>query len=103
MGGQTSSSSSQGFVARNEKNCLDGGMLVANSSVASPSSNPSACWPGVKLDEQSGFATPQSQREKFGRQNFPRTPYSRTILSSSKSQVCGVFLNTFLLKDFWYI
>ncbi|ESQ42041.1 hypothetical protein EUTSA_v10012771mg [Eutrema salsugineum] len=87
MGGQASSSTSQGFVARNGKNCFDGGMLVANSSVASPSSKPSACWPGVKLNEQCGFATPQSQRESYGLQNFPRTPYPRSILSSSKSQL----------------
>ncbi|KFK26264.1 hypothetical protein AALP_AA8G224400 [Arabis alpina] len=87
MGGQTPSSSSQGFVARNEKNCFDGGMLVGNSSAASPISKPSVCWPGMKSNEQSGFVTPQSQRESFGLQNLPRTPYSRSILSSSKSQV----------------
>ena len=86
MGGQAPSSSSQGFVARNES--LDQGMLVANSSGASPSSKPSAGWPGVKLNEQSGFATPQSQRENFGIRSFPRTPYPRSILSGSKSQVC---------------
>lgn len=102
MGGQTSSSSSQGFVARNEKNSLDGGLFVANSSGASPLSKPSACWPGVKLNEQLGFATPQNQRENYGIQSFPRTPYPRSILSSSKSKVCRVFLNTFLLKFFWY-
>uniref|UniRef100_A0A0D3EDV4 CCHC-type domain-containing protein n=3 Tax=Brassica TaxID=3705 RepID=A0A0D3EDV4_BRAOL len=85
MGGQAPSSSSQGFVARNES--LDQGMLVANSSGASPSSKPSAGWPGVKLNEQSGFATPQSQRENFGIRSFPRTPYPRSILSGSKSQL----------------
>ncbi|XP_010493129.1 PREDICTED: nuclear pore complex protein NUP1 isoform X1 [Camelina sativa] len=85
MGGQTSLSSSQGFVARNEKDCFDTGMLVGKSSLASPSSKPSACWPGIKSTEQSGFATPQ--RESFGLQNFPRTPYSRTILSNSKSKL----------------
>ncbi|KAF8113446.1 hypothetical protein N665_0050s0094 [Sinapis alba] len=87
MGGQSTSRSSQRFVAGNEKNCLDGGMLVANSSDASPSSKPSACWPGVKLNEQFGFATPQSQRENFGIPSFPRTPYPRSILSGSKSQL----------------
>ncbi|RID73743.1 hypothetical protein BRARA_B00873 [Brassica rapa] len=87
MGGQTPSSSSQGFVARNEKNSRDGGMFVANYSGASPSSKPSACWPGVKLNEQLGFATPQNQRENFGIQSFPRTPYPRSILSSSKSKL----------------
>ncbi|EOA22857.1 hypothetical protein CARUB_v10003596mg [Capsella rubella] len=87
MGGQTSSSSSQGLVARNEKDIFDTGMLVRKSSLASPSSKPSACWPGIKSTEKSGFATPQSQRESFGLQNFPRTPYSRTILSNSKSKL----------------
>ncbi|KAL1189145.1 Nuclear pore complex protein NUP1 [Cardamine amara subsp. amara] len=87
MGGQASSSNSLGFLARNEKNCLDGGMLVGKPSVASPSSKPSACWPGIKSSEQYGFATPQSQRQSFGLQNFPRTPHSRTILSNSKSKL----------------
>ncbi|KAF8047313.1 hypothetical protein N665_3100s0002 [Sinapis alba] len=87
MGGQASSSSPQGFVARNEKYSLDGGLFGANSSGASPSSKPSACWPGVKLNEQLGFATPQNQRENFGIQSFPRTPYPRSILSSSKSKL----------------
>ncbi|KAJ0238675.1 Nucleoporin-like protein [Hirschfeldia incana] len=87
MGGQTSSSSPQGFLARNEKNSLDGGMFVANSSGASPSSKPSAGWPGVKLNEQLGFATPQNRRENFGIQSFPRTPYPRSILSSSKPKL----------------
>ncbi|CAH8285700.1 unnamed protein product [Eruca vesicaria subsp. sativa] len=87
MGGQTSSSSPQGFVARNEKNSLDRGMVIANSSGASPSSKPSACWPGVKFNDQSGFATPQSQRENFGIHSFPRTPYPRSILSGSKSKL----------------
>uniref|UniRef100_A0A1J3G961 Nuclear pore complex protein NUP1 n=1 Tax=Noccaea caerulescens TaxID=107243 RepID=A0A1J3G961_NOCCA len=87
MGGQTPSSSSKGFIARNEKDCFDGGIFGAKSSVASPSTKPSACWPGIKLSEQSGFETPQSQRGSFGLQNFPRTPYSRSILSSSKSKL----------------
>ncbi|KAG2300067.1 hypothetical protein Bca52824_036539 [Brassica carinata] len=87
MGGQAASSSSQGFAARNVKNCLDRGILVANSSGASPSSKPSACLPAVKLNEQSGSATPQSQRENFGIRSFPRTPYPRSILSGSKSQL----------------
>lgn len=100
MGGQTSSTSSQGFVARNEKDSLDRSMLVGKSSLASPSSKPSACWPGIKSSEQSGFATPQSRRESYGLQNFPRTPYSRTILSNSKSKVCGVFSYYFLLNIF---
>ncbi|KAJ0266436.1 Nucleoporin-like protein [Hirschfeldia incana] len=86
MGGQATSTSSQDFVAGNEKNCLDRGI----SSGASPSSKPSACWPGVKLNEHSGFATPQSQRENFGIRSFPRTPYPRSILSGSKSQLMQV-------------
>ncbi|CAA7059057.1 unnamed protein product [Microthlaspi erraticum] len=87
MGGQTPSSSSRGFIAKNEKDSFDGGLFGAKSFFASPSTKPSACWPGIKLNEQSGFETPQSQRGSVGLQNFPRTPYSRYILSSSKSKL----------------
>lgn len=56
--------------------------------VPSPSPKPSVCWPGAKLQDQHGNLTPQSERGRFGLQNFPRTPYSRTIFSKSKSKVC---------------
>ncbi|CAN8300785.1 unnamed protein product [Cochlearia groenlandica] len=86
MGGHASSSS-QGFGARNEKNGFDRGIFGAKSSVGSPLSKPSTCWPGIKSSEQYGYDTPQSQRGNFGLQNFPRTPYSRTILSNSRSKM----------------
>jgi len=44
------------------------------------------CWPGVVV--QDAYATPQSQGSKYGFLNHPRTPYSRTLLSKSKSKVC---------------
>ncbi|KAJ6296342.1 hypothetical protein OIU78_024232 [Salix suchowensis] len=52
----------------------------------SPSPKPSTCWPGAMVQDQRGFMTPQSQRGRLGLHNFPRTPYSRTLYSKSKSQ-----------------
>lgn len=103
MGGQTPSSSSKVFAARNEKDSFDGGLFGAKSFVASPSTKPSACWPGIKLSEQSGFETPQNQRGSYGLQNFPRTPYSRSILSNSKSKVCGAFLKYLFAQNIFGI
>jgi len=49
----------------------------------------STCWPGAVV--QDAYITPQSQR-RYGLHNFPRTPYSRTLLTKSKSKVlCFLF------------
>lgn len=50
----------------------------------------SACWPGAVLQDYNGYSTPQSQKGRLGPRNFPRTPYSRSIFSKSKSKVCGI-------------
>lgn len=52
----------------------------------SPSKKSTTCWPGVVV--QDAYATPQSQGSKYGFLNHPRTPYSRTLLTKSKSKVC---------------
>ncbi|KAK8465909.1 hypothetical protein PHAVU_009G207200 [Phaseolus vulgaris] len=49
----------------------------------SPSKKSSTCWPGAVVRD--AYITPQSQR-RYGLQNFPRTPYSRTLLTKSKSK-----------------
>ncbi|KOM40050.1 hypothetical protein LR48_Vigan04g024800 [Vigna angularis] len=48
-----------------------------------PSKKSSTCWPGSVV--QDAYITPQSQR-RYGLHNFPRTPYSRTLLTKSKSK-----------------
>ncbi|XP_061344440.1 nuclear pore complex protein NUP1 [Gastrolobium bilobum] len=44
--------------------------------------NSSTCWPGAVV--QDTYITPQSHRSGYGLHNFPRTPYSRTLLTKSK-------------------
>ncbi|KAL6519120.1 hypothetical protein OROGR_018440 [Orobanche gracilis] len=52
-----------------------------------PSSKPSVCWPGSVVHDRHGYATPQSQMGRLLLHDFPRTPYSRTILSKSKTKL----------------
>ncbi|KAL1563414.1 nuclear pore complex protein NUP1-like [Salvia divinorum] len=62
----------------------------------SPSPKPSICWPGSVVHMRHGLTTPLSQRGSSRLQDFPRTPYSRTILSKSKTklQADSVYANT---------
>ncbi|KAL0289061.1 UNVERIFIED_CONTAM: hypothetical protein Sradi_7081800 [Sesamum radiatum] len=53
----------------------------------SPSPKPSICWPGAMVHDRHGYTTPQSQRVRHRLHDFPRTPYSRTILSKSSTKV----------------
>ncbi|XP_038700017.1 nuclear pore complex protein NUP1 isoform X2 [Tripterygium wilfordii] len=53
----------------------------------SPFPNPSPCWPGARVQDQRDNVTPRSQRGRFGLQSFPRTPYSRSIYSKSRSKL----------------
>lgn len=53
----------------------------------SPSPKPSICWPGALVHDRHGQTTPQRQRARNGFHDFPRTPYSRTILSKSTTKV----------------
>lgn len=59
----------------------------------SPSPKPSICWPGAMVHDRHGYTTPQSQRGRNRLHDFPRTPYSRSILSKSKTKV---YINTVL-------
>ncbi|XP_031098329.1 uncharacterized protein LOC116002355 [Ipomoea triloba] len=59
------------------------------SYLALPSSKPEPCWPGSMVREQQGYSTPQNQRSRFGLHDFPRTPYSRTLLSKSRTKPQG--------------
>ncbi|KAI3446910.1 hypothetical protein Pfo_003575 [Paulownia fortunei] len=62
----------------------------------SPSPKPSLCWPGAMVHDRHGCTTPQSQRGRHRLHDFPRTPYSRTILSKSttKLQADSGYANT---------
>lgn len=76
--------SSRGMVHTVESSALRGNEAAIKSYALSPSPKSSACWPGAVV--QDSYVTPQSQ-SRYGLYNFPRTPYSRTILSKSKSRV----------------
>ncbi|KAL6226329.1 hypothetical protein ACLB2K_000291 [Fragaria x ananassa] len=71
---------------------IDDRVVLHNNEVAStpfipaPSPKPSTCWPGSMVQNQRDYSTPQSERGRFGLHNFPRTRYSRTIFSKSKSK-----------------
>ena len=65
--------------------------LLQNDGFASPlipalSSKSSVCWPGAMVHDQHDYSTPRSSR--YGLHHFQRTPYSRTIYSKSKPEVC---------------
>ncbi|KAF7806397.1 nuclear pore complex protein NUP1 [Senna tora] len=76
--------SSKSVVHNVENSVLLGNEAAIKPYVPSPSSKSSACWPGAVV--QDSYLTPQSQSSRYGLYNFPRTPYSRTILSKSKSR-----------------
>lgn len=52
----------------------------------SPSKKSPTGWPGAFV--QHAYSTPQSQGSKYGFLNHARTPYSKTLLTKSKSKVC---------------
>ncbi|CAM8963367.1 unnamed protein product [Rhodiola kirilowii] len=54
------------------------------SKVPPSSSKPYICWPGALVQEHRGFLTPQNPRSKIGLYSSQRSPYSRTIDSTSK-------------------
>ncbi|XP_061992181.1 nuclear pore complex protein NUP1 isoform X1 [Rosa rugosa] len=60
--------------------------IASTPFIPAPSPKPSTCWPGSMVQNQRDYSTPQSERGRFGLHNFPRTPYSRTIFSKSKSK-----------------
>lgn len=81
--------SSKSIVSKDESASLNGAEFALKPFLPSPSPKPSMCWPGAMLQDQHAYLTPRSERGRFGLCNFPRTPYSRTIFSKSKSKVSG--------------
>ncbi|KAF4354464.1 hypothetical protein G4B88_012832 [Cannabis sativa] len=70
----------KGMISKEERNSLYSADFVSKPFMSSPSSKP-CCQ-----DEQDHL-TPQSQSGRYGLHNIPRTPYSRTIFSKSKSKL----------------
>lgn len=80
------------LVSKDEGTIPSSEELVLKPFLPSPVPKSSPCWPGALVQDQRGYMTPQSQRGRIGLHNFPRTPYSRTIYSKSKSKVCGIIV-----------
>ncbi|KAG2718774.1 hypothetical protein I3760_03G236400 [Carya illinoinensis] len=88
--GNRASEISLGFkntTSEDEITLLHGDESTAKPFIPSPSPKPPTCWPGSMAQDRHDYSTPQSQRSRFGLHNFPRTPYSRTIFSKSKTRV----------------
>ncbi|KAJ0030231.1 hypothetical protein Pint_13003 [Pistacia integerrima] len=79
--------SSKSIITKDERTSLNGDEYALKPFLPSPSPKPSTCWPGAMLQDQRAYLTPQSERGRSGLYNFPRTPYSRTIFSKSKSKL----------------
>lgn len=89
MGSRTSEIdfSSENTVSKDERAILHGDEFSSKPFIPTPSSKPSTCWPGSMVKDQRDYLTPQTEGGRFGLQSFPRTPYSRTIYSKSKSKL----------------
>ncbi|XP_020207716.1 nuclear pore complex protein NUP1 isoform X1 [Cajanus cajan] len=77
--------SSKSMIHTAESTVLHGDEAAIKPYDPSPSKKSSTCWPGAVV--QDAYITPQSQRNRYGLHNFPRTPYSRTLLTKSKSKL----------------
>ncbi|KAL2340462.1 hypothetical protein Fmac_008402 [Flemingia macrophylla] len=80
--------SSKSMIHTVESTVLHVGEAVIKPYDPSPSNKSSTCWPGAVV--QDSCITPQSQRSRYGLHNIPRTPYSRTLLTKSKSKLIHV-------------
>jgi hypothetical protein len=82
MGNRASESPFGSYSAIRSKDELSSRPFIPPSSP-----KPSICWPGAVVQDQLPYSTPQTENAKFGLQNLPRTPYSRTIFSKSKGKL----------------
>ncbi|XP_006358280.1 nuclear pore complex protein NUP1 isoform X2 [Solanum tuberosum] len=69
---------SYGFVSKVEQ-------APQNRFHPPPSPKSSTCWPAAMVQDQRGHFTPLNQRG-YGLVEFPRTPYSRTLLPKSRDR-----------------
>lgn len=79
--------SSKGVLSRDERSLLYDAEIASKPFLPPPSPKPSVYWPGAMVQDQRDYLTPQTHRGRFGLHNFPRTPYSRTIFSKSKTHL----------------
>ncbi|KAH1057323.1 hypothetical protein J1N35_035388 [Gossypium stocksii] len=92
MANRTSESNlgSKSIISKDERPTMLADDFASEPFVPFASPKPSTCWPGSMVHDQRSYLTPQSQRGRFGLHNIPRTPYSRTIYSKSKSKMAHV-------------
>ncbi|MBA0693735.1 hypothetical protein Goari_004086 [Gossypium aridum] len=92
MANRTSESNlgSKSIISKDERPTMPANDFASEPFVPFASPKPSTCWPGSMVHDQRSYLTPQSQRGRFGLHNIPRTPYSRTIYSKSKSKMAHV-------------
>ncbi|GMI97664.1 NUCLEOPORIN 82 [Hibiscus trionum] len=81
---------SKSIISKEERPTMLAEDFASEPFVPFASPKPSTGWPGSVVQDQRGYLTPQSQRSRFGLHNIPRTPYSRTIYSKSKSKLAHV-------------
>ncbi|KAK8602149.1 hypothetical protein V6N13_058197 [Hibiscus sabdariffa] len=81
---------SKSIISKDERQTMLADDFASEPFVPFASPKPSTGWPGSMVQDQRGYLTPQSQRSRFGLHNIPRTPYSRTIYSKSKSKLAHV-------------
>ncbi|KAI4335707.1 hypothetical protein L6164_014329 [Bauhinia variegata] len=74
----------ENIIQESKSTAVHGKGAATKPFVPLPSPKPSAYWPGAVVHD--AYLTPQNERSRYGLHNFPRTPYSRTILSKSKSR-----------------
>ncbi|CAJ1975524.1 unnamed protein product [Sphenostylis stenocarpa] len=77
--------SSKNMIHAVESTVLHGVEAAIKPYDPTPSKKSTTCWPGAVV--QDAYTTPQSQRSRYGLHNFPRTPYSKTLLTKSKSKM----------------
>lgn len=77
--------SSKNLIRNVESTMLHSDEAAIKSYDPSPSKKSPTCWPGAVV--QDAYATPLSQGSKYGLLNHARTPYSRTLLTKTKSKL----------------
>ncbi|XP_056162393.1 nuclear pore complex protein NUP1-like isoform X2 [Syzygium oleosum] len=87
MGSRTSEVGSilKSNLPEDPKALLHGDGYLHKPFSPSPLPKSSVCWPGSVVQDR--YLTPQTQRGSHGTPTFHRTPYSRPVLSMSKSKV----------------
>lgn len=84
--------SSKNMIQTVESTVLHGDEAAIKPYDPSPSKKSSTCWPGAMASgAYATLQTAQSQGRRYGLHNLPRTPYSRTPLTNSKSKVKKFF------------